>query len=143
MAEHATGDEPIAYPYGASPLLPAWGSHKSWALAGLAVACSSAGAWVGTLRGWAPNEVALLAVLPGMLAFTLAFAPEPRTRLGTMAKDLLCLGTCAGALAGHHAHLLIVGVPALLGLAATMDRLLPPGFRVPQRHRIQASGRPR
>ncbi|KMO38550.1 hypothetical protein [Methylobacterium aquaticum] len=74
------------------------------------------------------NEIALLAVLPGALAVTLAFAPEPATRLGTMAKDLLCIGTAAAPLCGTGIHVAIAAVPALLAVAVLLDRLLPPGL---------------
>ncbi|MEA1834313.1 PEP-CTERM sorting domain-containing protein [Methylobacterium durans] len=75
----------LHYPYGPDPLLPAWGSVKARALVILAVLGAVSGCWLGSALGRPVNELALLAVLPGILAFTLAVAPEPATRLGTIA----------------------------------------------------------
>ncbi|TGD99030.1 hypothetical protein [Methylobacterium nonmethylotrophicum] len=132
---------PPHYPYGPDPLLPAWGSVKAQALAVLALLGAASGGWLGHAAGWPVNEVALLAVLPGALAVTLAFAPEPATRLGTMAKDLLCLATAAAPLCGPAIHLLIAAVPALLAGAVALDRGLPPGLRVPARYRRMPGAR--
>ena len=126
----------LDYPYGASPLMPAWGSVKGRSLASLAVACAACGAWLCHLAGRPVNDIALLAMLPGALAFTLAFAPEPVTRLGTMAKDLLCLATAGACLVGPWIHYLIACVPALLACAVAMDRWLPTGVRLPVRYRL-------
>ncbi len=129
------GEPGLRYPYGGGPLLPAWRSLKGRALAALSLACGLVGSVLSHGAGRPVNETALLAVMPGLLAFTLAFAPEPRTRLGTMAKDLLCLATAAACLSGPYAHLMLAGVPGLLALAVAMDRAMPPGLRVPARYR--------
>ncbi|MGF3023330.1 hypothetical protein ACQVP2_10925 [Methylobacterium aquaticum] len=131
------------YPYGPDPLLPAWGSVKAWGLAVLALIGAGLGGGIGSAAGQPVNEIALLAVLPGALAVTLAFAPEPAARLGTMAKDLLCIGTAAAPLCGTGIHVAIAAVPALLAVAVLLDRLLPPGLRVPARYRGRPAGSPR
>lgn len=130
--------EDIHYPYGSRPLLPAWRSAKARALAALALGCSIVGSYRAQAAGLPPNDIALLTVFPAVLAFTLAFAPEARTRLGTMAKDLLCLGTALSPLVYWTLHYLILGVPILLACAVTMDRLMAPGIRVPEHLRRQA-----
>ncbi|AWN46081.1 hypothetical protein DK419_06965 [Methylobacterium terrae] len=134
---------PPPYPYGPDPLLPAWGSVKARALAVLALLGAGLGGGIGAAAGAPVNEIALLAVLPGILAFTLAFAPEPATRLGTMAKDLLCLGTAAAPLCGTGIHYAVAAVPVLLAVAVVLDRQLPPGLRVPARYRRMRGGPPR
>jgi hypothetical protein len=129
----------IDYPYGAKPLLPGWHSLKGRTLAAMALACAGLASYRANMAGLPINDVALLTMLPGMLAVTLGFAPEPRTRLGTMAKDLLCLATGLAPLAHQVMHYLILGVPLLLACAVAMDRMLPPGLRVPARFRTQAT----
>jgi hypothetical protein len=131
-------DEDLRYPYGARPLRPAWRSVKARSLAGSAVAASALGSWTAHRADLLPNDIALLTVLPAMLAIPLAFAPEPRTRLGTMSKDLLCIAAALSPLVFWAIHYLILGVPLLLAWAVAMDRLIPPSMRVPERFRLQA-----
>jgi hypothetical protein len=125
VSAEAVQEERLHYPYGAAPLLPMWSSSKARVLAVLTALAGGFGGGRGAASGWPPNDIALLALFPALLAITLAFAPAPRTRLGTIAKDLLCIATAGAAAAGPVAHLMILGIPILLAAAVALDRGLP------------------
>jgi hypothetical protein len=111
------------YPYSLKPLHPVWHDRKARALGGLAVAGTALAIglhWPASLVDI--DKLALLVLLPGALAFVLAFAPCPATRANRIAKDIVVAWTALGAFAGSLLPLMIVTVPVLLAAAVFIAR---------------------
>jgi hypothetical protein len=107
-----------AYPYGSAPLVPTWGNGKSQILAGCAVLAAVAATvtrWPIALGG--VDDWALRVLFPAMLAFVLAFAPRPRTRVARIARDLTVAALLAAIFAGQFVPVMIVCFPLLLAAA--------------------------
>ena len=66
------------------------------------------------------DNVMLRVVLPATLAFVLAFAPRPRSRVGRIARELTVLGLCAGMFAGDRLPLMLACYPLLLMVAVAL-----------------------
>jgi hypothetical protein len=115
-----------AYPYGRDPLVPAWLDGRSQLMGASALvfaACATLQRWpihLARLDDWA-----LHVAFPAMLAFVLAFAPRPPTRVGRIAKDLTCIGLTGSMFVGEFAPVLIVGFPILLAVSVGVDAWLP------------------
>jgi hypothetical protein len=107
-----------AYPYGSGPLVPAWRDARSQLLAGCAVLAAA----VATVSRWpialaVVDDWALRVLFPAMLAFVLAFAPRPRTRVGRIARGLTVAALVAAIFAGRFVPVLIVCFPVLLAVS--------------------------
>jgi hypothetical protein len=112
-----------AYPYALKPLQPVWDDRKARVLGALIVAgtlLACALHWPRALKEI--DALALLVLLPGALAFVLAFAPRPATRGNRIAKDLVVCWMALGVFAGTWLPLMIVAVPVLLALAVFAAR---------------------
>jgi hypothetical protein len=104
-----------SYPYGSKPLVPAWHDARSQLLAGcavLAAAAATVGRWPIVLA--AVDDWALRVLFPAMLAFVLAFAPRPRTRVGRIAHGLTVAALIVAIFAGRFVPVMIVCFPVLL-----------------------------
>jgi hypothetical protein len=111
------------YPYASKPLQPVWHDRKARALGAWAVACTM----LALALQWPPmlaevDKLALQVVMPGALAFVLAFAPPPATRANRIAKDLVVCWTALGSFAGSLLPWMIVMVPVLLATAVFIAR---------------------
>ncbi len=127
LAAMATGDPHPAtarpdYPYGSRPLVAIWGNRWAQGLA-LAIAACAAGAIALHAGDWPIHRLALLVVLPALLGITLAFAPDPPSRVSLLAKRLVTAGCAIGTLSGVWLAPMILAVPALLALAVGIGML--------------------
>ena len=114
-------DHPAGYPYRLAPLVPAWGNGKSQALAAFACAAVALALWMRAPWPLADvDTIALHVVLPGALAFVLAFAPAPLVLANRIAKDLVTVWTTLAVFAGDRIVLMLVAVPAVLALAIAL-----------------------
>jgi hypothetical protein len=96
-------------------LVPSWGDRHSRRLAGLAVAAALLAVCLRLpIRPDMLDDVTLRIVFPAMLAFVLAFAPRPSTRVGRIAGDLTVLGLCTSLFAGNYVPVLLALYPLLL-----------------------------
>jgi hypothetical protein len=114
----AGGTDLSAYPYGSRPLVPAWGDGKSRVLAAcaiLAATAATAARWPLALAG--VDDWALRILFPALLAFVLAFAPPPRTRVSRIARDLTVAGLAAAVFAGPFIPVMIACFPVVLAIA--------------------------
>ena len=66
------------------------------------------------------DNVMLRIVFPATLAFVLAFAPRPGTRVGRIARELTLLGLCAGMFAGDRLPLMLACYPLVLMAAVVL-----------------------
>jgi hypothetical protein len=113
-----------AYPYGSAPLVPTWADGKSQVLAG----CAVLGAAIATASRWpialdTIDDWALRVLFPAMLAFVLAFAPRPRTRVGRIGRDLTVAALLAAIFAGRFVPVMIVCFPLLLATAVVAGEI--------------------
>ena len=116
-------DHGAAYPYRLDPLAPTFGNRRSQAIAAAVCGAVALALW---LRGpWTLSDadtIALEVILPGALAFVLAFAPSPATLANRIAKDLVVVWTAFAVFAGDGIVLMLVAVPAVLALAVALAR---------------------
>ena len=113
---------PRAYPFSSAALRPSWSSRRSQALAAVAVlACGVALAVRAPIRLVAIDDVSLRTLLPAALAFVLAFAPAPGTRVGRIARDLTVLGLVAAMFAGDRVPVLLACYPVVLMIPVAID----------------------
>ena len=109
------------YPFSSRTLRPAWTSRRSATFAAMAiVAAVAALATRWPIRLVDIDSVMLRVVLPATLAFVLAFAPRPRSRVGRIARELTVLGLCAGMFAGDRLPLMLACYPLLLMVAVVL-----------------------
>jgi hypothetical protein len=114
-------DHPAGYPYRLAPLVPAWSSGKSQALAALACAAVVVALWTRAPLSLADvDTIALEVVLPGALAFVLAFAPTPLVLGNRIVKDLVTVWTTLAVFAGDRMVLMLVALPAVLALSIAL-----------------------
>jgi hypothetical protein len=109
------------YPYSLAPMRPVWRDRKAQAFGAAilaAMALSLALRWPIRLADM--DAVALLVMLPGMLAFVLAFAPRPATLGNRIAKDLVTAWTALAMFSGDLV-LMLVAVPGILALAVLLS----------------------
>src|SRR5262245_63148634 len=66
------------------------------------------------------DTIALQVVLPGSLAFVLAFAPSPRVLANRIAKDLVTVWTTLAVFAGDRIVLMLVAIPAVLAVSIAL-----------------------
>lgn len=113
------------YPYRAQVrLAPTWSSRRSQVIAAACLLC----AWAATRVGGAPtlerlDDLTLRVLLPSAMAFVLAFAPRPSTRVGMIAVDLTIAGLLVASFAGSAALPMLIGYPILLAAAVALDHL--------------------
>jgi len=113
---------PIAYPLPANALRAQWRDRQSQVLAALAVAaCVAALALRAPISLGEIDDIALRVLLPAGLAFVLAFAPTPGTRVGRIARVLTVLGLAGAIFAGDRVPLLIACFPLTLMAAVLLD----------------------
>ena len=109
------------YPFSSRALRPAWASRRSRTFAGLAVVAALAAiAAQWPIRLVDIDSVTLRVILPATLAFVLAFAPRPASRVGRIARELTVLGLCAGMFAGDRLPLMLGCYPLLLMTAVVL-----------------------
>ena len=114
-------DFPAGYPYRLAPLVPAWSDGKSQTLAALACAAVVLALWMRAPWSLADvDTIALQVVLPGSLAFVLAFAPSPRVLANRIAKDLVTVWTTLAVFAGDRIVLMLVAIPAVLAVSIAL-----------------------
>jgi hypothetical protein len=116
-------DHPAGYPYRLAPLVPRWSNGKSRALAALVCAAVAIALWMRA--PWSLVDVDALAlevVLPGALAFVLAFAPPPLVLVNRIAKDLVTVWTALAVFAGDRIVWMLVALPAVLAVAVALGR---------------------
>jgi hypothetical protein len=114
-----------AYPYGQDPLVPAWLDGRSQLVgAGALVLAVCATLLRGPIHLAKLDDWALHIAFPAMLAFVLAFAPRPSTRVGRIAKGLTCIGLMGAMFVGDFAPVMIVGFPILLAVSVGVDAWL-------------------
>src|SRR5262245_44853896 len=109
-------NRPPAYPYGDLPLRPRWRAAQGRAIATLAISCSLLSLALH-YETWPPHKLALQAILPGVLAFVLGFAPKPPHRVTNLAKDLIASGAALGCFAGDWLPPAILAVPAFFAIS--------------------------
>jgi len=66
------------------------------------------------------DTIALEVVLPGALAFVLAFAPPPLVLGNRIAKDLVTVWTILAVFAGDRMVLMLVALPAVLAVSIAL-----------------------
>ena len=109
------------YPVSFRTLQPAWTSRRSAIFAALAVVAALAAlATRWPIRLADIDSVTLRVVLPATLAFVLAFAPRPGSRVGRIARELTVLGLCTGMFAGDRLPLMLACYPLLLMTAVVL-----------------------
>lgn len=113
---------PLAYPLSANALRAQWRNRQSQALAAVAVvACLAALALRAPISLGEIDDIALRVLLPAGLAFVLAFAPTPGTRVGRIARVLTVLGLAGATFAGDRVPLLIACFPLVLVASVLLD----------------------
>lgn len=114
-----------AYPMAVAPMRPRWASRSAQLLAvcpvlmAVLAAASRLPITVGEM-----DEVALRIGLPAALGFVLAFAPEPATRVGRIARVLTVLGLSVSVFAGDWQPLLLACYPLVLMVSVLTGWLL-------------------
>jgi len=113
---------PPAYPLSSAALRPSWASRRSRALAAFAVlACLAALALRAPIRLAEIDDIALRVLFPAALAFVLAFAPAPGTRVGRIARDLTVLGLALAMFGGDRVPVMLACYPLVLMASVAID----------------------
>jgi hypothetical protein len=113
----------LAYPLPSTRLQPSWSSRRSQILAFLAIlSCLIALALDASLQLDQIDDVALRILLPGGLAFMLAFAPTPATAVGRTARDLTVFCLAASMFAGERMPVMLACYPLVLMASVALDR---------------------
>lgn len=111
------------YPYGSGRLVPDWGSAKARRLVLVSLLAAVAATWLaGPVALGTIDDVALRLWLPALLAIVLALAPEPRVRLGRIAKDMTVVSLLVAIAAGDLVPLMVACFPLVLAAAALASR---------------------
>ena len=111
-----------AYPLPSAALRPSWGNRRSQILALSAVAAGLVALGLAVPIELAEiDDIALRILLPGGLAFVLAFAPMPATAVGRTARDLTVLGLAASMFAGDRVPLMLACYPLVLMVSVGLD----------------------
>jgi hypothetical protein len=109
----------------AAPMRPQWTSRVAQLLAACVVlAAILAVALRLPIDLGEVDDVTLRIGLPSALGFVLAFAPEPATRVGRIARMLTVLGLSVGVFAGDWQPLLIACYPLVLMVSVLVDWIL-------------------
>ena len=109
------------YPYGSAPLSADWSSPHSRRLAALSVIAALVAIGLQLpLQLAAVDDIALRIAFPALLAFVLAFAPRPRTRVGRIARDLTVCGLCLSVFAGNAVPVMLALYPLVLVAAVVI-----------------------
>ncbi len=111
-------DHPAArpdYPYPDRPMLPQWHDRIAQLQAVFALAMAVA-ATLFAPHSTSLHAVALLIILPAALSFILAFAPDPKSPVSALTKDIFVLGAALAVWVGPWLGLVVACAP--LGLIA-------------------------
>lgn len=116
------------YPLPSDALRPQWSNCRARLLAAVAVLSALLAVAIRMPLDLADlDDVTLRIFLPAALAFVLAFAPTPATRVGRIARGLTVLGLCAGVFAGDYLLVMLACYPLVLMVSVAIDWLRPPG----------------
>jgi hypothetical protein len=119
-----------AYPLPSAALRPSWVNRRSRLLALFAIAACLIAFGLETPIGLAEiDDITLRILFPGGLAFVLAFAPTPATRVGRVARDLTVLGLAAAMFVGDRVPVMLACYPLVLMASVAIDwtRQMPAG----------------
>ncbi|HTV69549.1 MAG TPA: hypothetical protein VMF90_13525 [Rhizobiaceae bacterium] len=115
-----------SYPLRDGALQPAWRNRRSQILAAAAVAAAVLAIVLRSPFALSEiDDVTLRIVFPTALAFVLAFAPTPGTRVGRTARDLTVLGLCLAVFAGDLLPVMLASYPLVLMISVLIDWVRP------------------
>lgn len=115
--------EASSYPLSHAQLRPGWTNRRSQVLAATVVAASLAAVALRTPPKLAEiDDITLKVLFPAGLAFVLAFAPAPATRVGRIARDLTVMGLIASMFAGDRVPLMLACYPLVLMASVVIAR---------------------
>jgi hypothetical protein len=112
----------LAYPLPSAALRPSWSNRRSQLLALFAIAACLVALGIRVPIKLAEiDDIALRILLPGGLAFVLAFAPMPATAVGRIARDLTVVGLAAAMFAGDRVPVMLACYPLVLMASVALD----------------------